>query len=141
MPFSRLLLPTDLSDDLDVIAADACGIARASGAGITLHHVSESAEDRADAVARLESLAATHPWCDFDPCVRVDVDRDPAHAILEAAREIGADLIAMPTCTEHGIRWFSVGSVSDRVLRHSSVPVVLPASDRRPPFAGRSDAC
>jgi nucleotide-binding universal stress UspA family protein len=50
---------------------------------------------------------------------------DPAEQIVDYAAEIGADLIAMCTHGRSGIARWVYGSVADRVLRASSVPVLL----------------
>ncbi len=50
---------------------------------------------------------------------------DPAEQIVDYAKEIGADLIAMCTHGRSGIARWVYGSVADRVLRASSVPVLL----------------
>jgi nucleotide-binding universal stress UspA family protein len=49
----------------------------------------------------------------------------PAAEIIEAAREVGADLIAMTTHGRSGLRRLMFGSVAEAVLRHSSIPVFL----------------
>jgi nucleotide-binding universal stress UspA family protein len=50
---------------------------------------------------------------------------DPAEVIVDYAREVGADLIAMCTHGRSGLSRWVYGSVADRVLRASSVPVLL----------------
>jgi nucleotide-binding universal stress UspA family protein len=49
----------------------------------------------------------------------------PADAILAAAREEKAGLIAMTTHGRSGIARFTMGSVAERVVRASDVPVLL----------------
>lgn len=51
--------------------------------------------------------------------------RSPARAILDFAEEIGADLIAMDAQARHGLLRRLAGSVSDKVLRGATVPVLL----------------
>ncbi len=54
------------------------------------------------------------------------IDADSIHeAILEVAREREADVIVMGTHGRTGLARTIIGSVADRVLRHSPVPVVL----------------
>jgi nucleotide-binding universal stress UspA family protein len=50
---------------------------------------------------------------------------DPASEIVEAAREAGADLIAMTTHGRSGFGRLLFGSVAEAVLRHAEVPVFL----------------
>jgi nucleotide-binding universal stress UspA family protein len=65
---------------------------------------------------------------------RVVFDGDAAHAILEAVNEAGADTVSMATHGYHGFKRLVLGSVADRVLRHSPVPVLLV----RPPESAES---
>ena len=54
---------------------------------------------------------------------------EPARAIVAAARDEGADLIAMTTHGRGGLRRIAYGSVADHVVRTSPVPVLLLARD------------
>ena len=44
--------------------------------------------------------------------------------IIKAADDTGADLIAMSTHGRSGLRRLAFGSITDKVLQHSSVPVL-----------------
>jgi nucleotide-binding universal stress UspA family protein len=60
----------------------------------------------------------------FEVNVRIEAG-DPRHVIVECARGTQADLIAMATdCQSDMDRWLN-GSVSDSVLRHTNVPVLM----------------
>jgi nucleotide-binding universal stress UspA family protein len=48
-----------------------------------------------------------------------------AEAILDYAQKNGIDLIVMSSHGRSGISRFAFGSVSDRVVRHSTIPVLL----------------
>jgi nucleotide-binding universal stress UspA family protein len=56
----------------------------------------------------------------------------PAHEIIAASRELGANLVVMATHGRTGPARLLLGSVADRVLREGSVPVLLV----RPPGLG-----
>lgn len=63
------------------------------------------------------------------------VDLQPARGILAFAREVNADLIALATHGRGPVGRFLLGSVADKVLRGSPVPVLLchaPRRDGRP---------
>jgi len=49
---------------------------------------------------------------------------DAAEEILRAAEEIKADMIAMSTHGRSGLRRLAFGSITDKVLRGASVPVL-----------------
>jgi nucleotide-binding universal stress UspA family protein len=48
-----------------------------------------------------------------------------ANAILKTGEEIGADIIAMSTHGRTGPAHWIIGSVAERVVRHSKIPVML----------------
>jgi len=56
---------------------------------------------------------------------RVAFDEHPAAAILREATSCGADLIAMETHGRGGLSRLFLGSVADKVLRGSTLPVLL----------------
>ena len=65
---------------------------------------------------------------------RMSVEGDPASAILDVASTENVDLIAMGTHGRSGISRWALGSVAERVLRATEVPLLLirePAA-RRP---------
>ena len=49
---------------------------------------------------------------------------DTARAVVEAAHDLGADLIVMPTHGRHGLPRFFLGSVAERVVREAPCPVL-----------------
>jgi nucleotide-binding universal stress UspA family protein len=56
---------------------------------------------------------------------RVVEDRDPAAAINRAVGEDSADFIAMTTRGSSGLKRFVLGSIAERVVRDTGVPVLL----------------
>ncbi len=68
---------------------------------------------------RKESYAALG----FEPEVSV-VEEPPAEAILEASKTLDADLIVMGTHGRRGAGRFWLGSVAERILHESSIPVL-----------------
>jgi nucleotide-binding universal stress UspA family protein len=56
---------------------------------------------------------------------RVEVATAIALAILEIARDEQADIVALATHGRSGIRRLALGSVADKVVRGSPVPVLL----------------
>jgi universal stress protein A len=49
---------------------------------------------------------------------------DPADAIVQAAQDLGVDLIVMATHGRTGLQHVFLGSVAERVVRHASCPVL-----------------
>jgi len=50
---------------------------------------------------------------------------DPAAVILDAAAEIGAELIVIPSQGKSGLRRWMIGSVAERVVRRATCPVLV----------------
>jgi len=55
----------------------------------------------------------------------------PAEMIVKYAEEIGADLISVGTLGKSGIERFILGSVSEKVIRLSKIPVMVVKGERR----------
>ncbi|TFH42686.1 MAG: universal stress protein, partial [Chrysiogenales bacterium] len=62
---------------------------------------------------------------------RIVVDGEPASKILETAKEENADLIIMSTHGRSGFTRWIFGSVANRVLIHSSIPVLMVVPKKR----------
>jgi nucleotide-binding universal stress UspA family protein len=56
---------------------------------------------------------------------RLALDHHPAAAILQEARSWGSDCIALETHGRRGLSRLFLGSVADKVIRGSSVPVLV----------------
>ena len=53
---------------------------------------------------------------------------DPPHAIDEAARELGADVIVVGKVGRRGVRKWLIGSVTRRLVESTHIPVLVIAS-------------
>ena len=63
---------------------------------------------------------------------RVVAEGDPGEELLKLCRDPGFDLIVLGTIGKSGLKRFLLGSVAEKVVRHSHVPVlVVPAKDER----------
>ena len=60
------------------------------------------------------------------------IDETPANAIVDTARDRGADLIAMVTHGRGGLDRWAFGSVADKVLQTAEVPVLLVRGAHQP---------
>jgi nucleotide-binding universal stress UspA family protein len=83
-----------------------------------LVHLREEAESYLQGVARRYTDAGANVH------TRV-LEGAPAEAILDAARREGATMIAMTTHGRTGLLKWLIGSVADKVIRASDVPVLL----------------
>ena len=137
MKIERILCPVDFSDCSLRAAADAVDLARVLGADVHLFHawkLPAHAPDGAstvvdamrrtenDATSKIEALAAHH----HDE-VRVSARVAEGRAKVEILRmidELHADLVVMGTHGRSGLSHVLLGSVAERVVRTSPVPVM-----------------
>src|SRR6185312_6656513 len=57
-------------------------------------------------------------------------DGDSGDAILDAAKEINADVIVMGSHSRHGLDKILMGSVAQKVLRNSTIPLfIIPVAE------------
>ncbi len=49
----------------------------------------------------------------------------PYEAIIQAARDLQCDLIAMASHGRHGLKGVLLGSETQKVLTHSAIPVLV----------------
>ena len=82
-------------------------------------------ELRGTVVKHLKSIAGKLTALGYSVQTAVAVGPDPADAIREYATERGFDLIAMATHGRAGLKRVLFGSVSDRVKRGTTVPVLM----------------
>ena len=104
--------------------------------------VTASTKDEAVKVAQgyLETLSARLKMDELanqDIAVKTKVESDPdvAEAIIKRTEDGPIDLIAMATHGRGGMRHFVMGSVTERVLHHSKLPLLIV----RPPKEQTSD--
>jgi nucleotide-binding universal stress UspA family protein len=55
----------------------------------------------------------------------VILEGHPAHKILEFAEQEGMDLIVMGTLGRSGLERFLMGSIAEKVVKHSKIPVMV----------------
>ena len=77
-------------------------------------------EDRQEELAEL----ARERIPDAVRCETLVMSGDPAERVLETARGLAADLIVMGTHGRRGLSHLVLGSVAERVVRESPVPVL-----------------
>ncbi len=114
-------------------------ILRGAAANVSLLRVCEPRSGRASPEAEIETATAQlksllpllPPEVAGEVCCRVcHHDEDVASAIVEGARELGADAIALSTQGESALRHLIAGSVALTVLERSPLPVILSRSTR-----------
>ncbi len=142
----KIIVPTDFSTLSDVAARSAAWLARPDAASIHLLHVirlpvlhttydenipesvweklRQATHERMDRICReLRDSGVT----DVHPIV--SEHRQPAEAVAHWARRLEADLVVMATHGRTGLKHALLGSVTERIVRSSPVPV-LSVKDR-----------
>jgi len=127
--YDTILVPTDGSDVAGVAATQAVALAERFGADV---HVLAVREDETDeggesaTVALAEQAAAA--GVDATTAV-VDAEGAVHRTILDYGADHGADCIVMGTHGRTGLDRYLLGSVAERTLRESAVPVVTVHAD------------
>lgn len=142
--YTHLLVPTDGSAVAAKAFQAAVTFAAESGAKVTgyyaiedmnMHHVGahltkelideferrahEAAEQHVEEIGKVAKAAGVQ----FDSIVS-KVTR-PHEGIIEAAKKCGADIIFMASHGHRGLTSLVVGSVTQKVLSHSTIPVLV----------------
>lgn len=134
--YDHILLPFDGSDGATAVLHHVAEIAAAHDATVQVLFVADTTRDSMtviggepvdalvghgeDVVADAErTLATSGVDCETDV-----VQGNPAAEIPAYAERYGHDLIAMPTNGRRGLSRFLLGSVTEKVVRLSSVPVL-----------------
>lgn len=130
----HILVPVEDWELADSIVKFAEKIAQAFSAKVSLLHVAPDVSrfpnaQQQDALAGQETLLSGFR---SNSSMQVGLRMgDPASEILKFALLEHVDLIAMPTHGRHGIDRLIHGSVTEEVLRHSPVPVLMSNESKR----------
>lgn len=84
--------------------------------------IEETLRQEGDDAIQYAKQVAEDKEIDYEGVV---VEGDPAHAILEFAKQNKVDLIIMGTLGKGGLERFLLGSVTDKVVRHSKTSVLV----------------
>ena len=141
--FKHILIPVDGSPTAQKAVETAAGLAKAFGSSVTAIYVidpypftglgSDFAYGQAEylsaaAIEAKEATQAAHKVLQTAG-ISVSISVVEAHAawrgILETAAKVGADLIVMGSHGRHGLEKMVLGSVAQRVLSHSTLPVFV----------------
>ena len=116
----NILVATEFSSRCAKAVARAAQLAGATGAGLTLVHVSDDGETGRNALE--EAAAASGAgW-------RLGAG-DPSTFILDTARDTSADLIVVGAPKRSSVRDFISGTTAENVIRKSGVPVLMAVAD------------
>ncbi|HUZ08252.1 MAG TPA: universal stress protein [Candidatus Paceibacterota bacterium] len=137
LPWKTILAPTDYSEpSIQALKTAAC-LAEQSGAKITLLHVIHlpvsggiEAALNVDEIVNVsrqsmdETARAIPPALLREKLVRLGT-RGTVQGIIEAARELSADLIVIATHGHSRLERILLGSTAERVVLHAPCPVLV----------------
>ena len=144
--YNKILLPTDGSKYAENAAKHAIWIASKSGAEIIALNVvdtsslvglpaedltvrvteilKQEAQKSLDKIENLIDEFKKEEVTDDIKLIKESKDGSPADIILKTVEEEDVDLIVMGTSGKHGIDRFLLGSVTEKVVRSASCPVL-----------------
>lgn len=134
--FKHILVPIDFSEPSDRALAMALDLARTSDARVTLLHIwsipnTGYAEALSWPIDDMERAARTALHDALESTVKLYPKTEAVlregkewKEILEAVDERGCDLVVMGTHGRRGLPRLVLGSVAEKVVRLSSVPVI-----------------
>lgn len=140
--YQRIIVPLDGSDLAQTALAHALGLCRACGATLVLLHVRERGGSP-EAAERYLEFTRNQLAGSGVPIELALRDGAVAEAIVRAADDLRADVIAMATHGRSGLRRVVYGSVAEHVLRSSGKPVLLVrvgGAEAEQPAAGAATA-
>jgi nucleotide-binding universal stress UspA family protein len=153
--YERILVPTDGSTGVERAVEHAIDLASAHGATIHAVYVVNTAsyggipmetswdgirdvlsEEGESALERVKTLAADSGVA-VEPAV---LDGSPSRRIVDYAEQADCDLIVMGTHGRGGLDRLLLGSVAERVVRSSEIPVLTVRVGEAPDAAERTEA-
>jgi nucleotide-binding universal stress UspA family protein len=145
--YRHILIPTDGSELAQRAVTHGLSLAKSVGAKVTaltveasfnvydvpsskVHQISKAFEEHAEhakaQATKVLSGVANAAKAAGVPCETVQiVQDDPYEAIITTAKDKGCDLIVMASHGRSGITAVILGSVTTKVLTHSSIPVLV----------------
>lgn len=139
--YRHILIPTDGSDLAEHGVAHGIALAKSLGAKVSVIFVLEPFSELTgrflEAVARYAELRKEQATIVLDraanaakeagiSCETIQVENGQPHqAIIAAAEDKGCDLIVMSSHGRSGLSKLLIGSVTNRVLAHAKIPVLV----------------
>lgn len=146
--YKHILVPTDGSELSDKAAEAAIKLAKLLGARITAFHAMEPYPLQGAYAAEASGVAELQPEifaerseeyakrvldkfkqaasAEAVECATAYVtSRSPSHSIVDKARAENCDLIVMASHGRRGLEGFLLGSETQKVLTHSTIPVLV----------------
>ncbi len=122
--FRKILVPTDGSPESESVFPAIMPFVRAYAPEVDLLHVMEHPEKSFTPPERLPAACAELRSAGVNAFLKLR-EGDPAVEILQGARDLKADLIALSTHGRSGVGRVFGGSVTEAVLRRTELPLLV----------------
>ncbi|MCJ7445153.1 MAG: universal stress protein [Methanotrichaceae archaeon] len=142
--FKKIMIATDGSEMSMLAAVLAVGLAKISGATVTaiyvldVHRLAQlpgytefpGLNDRLMKLMFTESNEAMSEIAEIAQDAGISYEKvvaegNPSDEILRRSQELGMDLLVMGSIGRSGLNKFLLGSVAEKVVRHSKIPVLI----------------
>lgn len=120
--YDEILFPDDGSDGSAVALKHAVDLARRHEATLDVLHASGNGDENAEAIVERAAAAASDDGIDVNTVV---LEGPPHETIVEFVTDRGIDAVVMGTHGRSGLDRYVLGSVTEKVLRTVSVPVLV----------------
>lgn len=120
----HVLIATDGSPYSEAAASEALGIAKRCGSPLTVVSVASSPEEMAAAERNVKSVSAVAEKEEIRVEEVVTIGK-AYQAIVDTAQQKGADIIVVGSHGRTGLERLLMGSVTERVIGHSTVAVLV----------------
>jgi nucleotide-binding universal stress UspA family protein len=140
----HVLCPVDLSEPSADALRYADGLRSVVDGDLTILYVRAAGAHHPDASksasTSLETFASA--IVGFGPSIRpVESQGEPATQILNTVTTVASDIVVMGTHGRTGLQRLLLGSVTERVIRRSPVPVLVPPRTRHAPIRLETILC
>jgi nucleotide-binding universal stress UspA family protein len=135
-PYKRILCPIDFDDNATTAIKEAGALARLLKAAVCVLHViwinplategyvlAELEESQSNAARAKMAEMTNRELAGVDYEINVIIG-DPAEIVLATEKDLNADLIVMATHGRHGLTKLVLGSVAEKIVRDSTIPVL-----------------
>lgn len=158
LPMRKVLIALDYDPTAQKVAEMGYSLAKSMNAEVVLLHV--IAENSYYSTLDYSPIMGFTGFSNLDPAMNINIEEvkrasfefldktrnhlgdetietavaegDFADSILEAAKELNADLIVMGTVSKKWLEKVIVGSVAENVLKHSTIPLfIIPTKGRK----------
>jgi nucleotide-binding universal stress UspA family protein len=124
--YRHILIPTDASELAERGVVHGLALAKSVGAKVSLIYVVEPLLAVTGDFASVLDHAANAAREAGVPCETIQLENvQPDQAIVAAARENNCDLIVMSWHGRSGLSTLLIGSVTNKVLTYSKIPVLV----------------